>query len=526
MSCIVVPDTGLKLVDGSVVILAKYPGTKWILHQGWYTYQGNQYNGWYFCSIPAQVTLPVNDEDLRMLTLVSSDNGGPSCPPGPYPPTPPCPPGPHHPGDFAKELDRAWISVETIAERDYLNTRLLPNGKIVRVNNVMGVPKYYRWNQVTQTWDNETFGIDTTNFMRTEDAEQYIESTVDSILPDKLEPIEKSISELKTSTESEFKKIDEEISAIESDISEIQDSMGNVKPTTTETVSMAKDIISTVDIGNIKRGDLINISETPTLQKFLEKLLTKDSPAEVTQPYITVELENAGPKEVGTVFTPKYTVTLHPGTYSDNIQGKQPTNVSANYFNIYDSNGSHYTVTDRDSTGNSKNELVSSASAVGEFESFTVTETTNYTITATIEYTDGAIPTTYLMNPDPDNQIKSGVVTKVSASVTGYIPGYYGAMEDKSDAIDLELINKLGNKFVPNKEKSLTIPVPAGSLRTVIAIPSGSPSIKSISSAEEGGIEITDSFLVFNVVGSYDFTVYVKDLAVPQNDSTEYTVEF
>ena len=65
-----------------------------------------------------------------------------------------------------------------------------------------------------------------------------------------------------------------------------------------------------------------------------------------------------------------------------------------------------------------------------------------------------------------------------------------------------------------------------GSLRTVIAIPSGSPSIKSISSAEEGGIEITDSFLVFNVVGSYDFTVYVKDLAVPQNDSTEYTVEF
>ena len=103
MDKLVVPGTGVELVDGSIVILARFPGTKWIVHNGWYNYQGAQSIGWYFCAIPSQTVLPVSDEDLKLLTVVSD---GSSCPCPPYPPpfppaplleSPPLPPAPSVP---------------------------------------------------------------------------------------------------------------------------------------------------------------------------------------------------------------------------------------------------------------------------------------------------------------------------------------------------------------------------------------------------------------------------------------------
>ena len=155
MNCIHIPGSNQVLYDGSIVILANYHNTKWIVHEGWYTYNGKQCHGWYFCEIPSQTILPVNEDDLKTLTIV--DNGC-GCPPGP--PMPPMPDRPFTP-QMAWELDRAWISVPTIAHRDNLNKRFLPDGKIVRVDEVTpGVPGYFRWDQVSQTWVDETFGID------------------------------------------------------------------------------------------------------------------------------------------------------------------------------------------------------------------------------------------------------------------------------------------------------------------------------------------------------------------------------
>lgn len=225
-NCLVVPDTGIQIVDGTIVILARFPGTKWIVHNGWYSYQGKQYMGWYFCSIPAQTIIPVNDEDLRLLTVVSSD-GGESCPPGPYPPPcppypPPCPPypppfvpgPPPHCGinftpQMADELDRAWITVETIAQRDKLNTRLLPNGKIVKVNNVSGSVKYYSWNQATMVWDEETFGINPDNFVTHEELQGAVD---DAVLKTDLSPaIEKTINNSVSVQKTIRQLVDEEI---------------------------------------------------------------------------------------------------------------------------------------------------------------------------------------------------------------------------------------------------------------------------------------------------------------------------
>lgn len=173
MNSLIVPETGVQIVDGTIVMLSRFPGTKWIVHNGWYTYNSQQAMGWYFSSIPSQTIMPVTDDDLRLLTVVGTDCGC-HCPPTPSP-TPPHPgPGPKPKPPLTDKqleiLNRSWITVDTIAERDKLfEDDLVINGRIVRVNQTVDSPKYYRWNLVTETWDVETFGIDTSTFVSQSD---------------------------------------------------------------------------------------------------------------------------------------------------------------------------------------------------------------------------------------------------------------------------------------------------------------------------------------------------------------------
>lgn len=187
MNSFVVPGTGITVTDGSVVMLSRFPGKKWIAHYGWYKYSGQQMMGWYFCSIPENSIIPMNDMDANTLTVVSS-NGTCPCPsltPSPSPsPVPPCPnPGDHNPfSDQDKwELDRAFITVNTIAERDALNARLLPDGKLVRVNNDGDSPAYFRWNQVTQVWEEEFFGISVDGTALTEERAKELFAEQDEV---------------------------------------------------------------------------------------------------------------------------------------------------------------------------------------------------------------------------------------------------------------------------------------------------------------------------------------------------------
>lgn len=99
--CIRIPNSELKLIDGNIVILHRFPNTKWIVHNGWYTYQCKQYNGWYLTSIPAGTVIPLSESDLMNLTVTSNnrEDCNPSCPPYPgsgwdCPCPPPGPPGP------------------------------------------------------------------------------------------------------------------------------------------------------------------------------------------------------------------------------------------------------------------------------------------------------------------------------------------------------------------------------------------------------------------------------------------------
>lgn len=195
MNYISVLGTGTKLFDGTVVALAKYPGTKWIVRQGWFSYQGQQRNGWYFCSISTHTTIPVSNEDLLTVTVISYDGCG-CCPPTP------CPPGPTGPPPMGNlfsdkdkfQVDRSFVSVDTIAERDYLlQNQLIPDGKIVKVNQTKQGTMYFTWNQVLSQWEEETFGINTDKFVTNEGLETKITETIKS--SDEVKTVIKEVSQ-------------------------------------------------------------------------------------------------------------------------------------------------------------------------------------------------------------------------------------------------------------------------------------------------------------------------------------------
>lgn len=173
-------DSGIQIVDGSIVILARFPGTKWVVHKGWYAYQENQYNGWYLSSIPSQTTMPLLDSDLIGIVVVGGEC---SCPDQPFPS--PCPPRPGGGGmspEMTWELNRAWITVDTLEQLSRLNRRLVPDGKIVRVNDTGdGIAKYYRYDQAKSIWTEEYFGIDTTNFVSKDDLVQEVKDQLDNV---------------------------------------------------------------------------------------------------------------------------------------------------------------------------------------------------------------------------------------------------------------------------------------------------------------------------------------------------------
>jgi len=167
---IIIPGTQQKVYEGSVVMLHRLPNLRWILHNGYFNYNGRKQKGWYFSSIPSDTTMPVFNEDLVAMTVIDGgEEPGPGPfppgpipppPPGPFPPCPPVPiPVPFTPQD-KKQLDAAMITVENLTERDKLSRRGLTNGKVVRVNDIdsQGSVEYYSWNAETSTWEEASLG--------------------------------------------------------------------------------------------------------------------------------------------------------------------------------------------------------------------------------------------------------------------------------------------------------------------------------------------------------------------------------
>ena len=147
---IIIPGTQQKVYEGSIVVLNRLPGLKWIIHCGYYEYNGRKQKGWYFASIPSDTTMPVFKEDLVAMRVIDESGDHPEPHPHPHPPIPPHPPAPIpviFTPDDKKMIERSMITVPSLEERDKLGNKHLINGKVVRVNDDEGQVEYYEWNK-------------------------------------------------------------------------------------------------------------------------------------------------------------------------------------------------------------------------------------------------------------------------------------------------------------------------------------------------------------------------------------------
>ena len=153
-----IPETNQIVYEGDVVQLNEYPDVNFITGYDWYTYNNRNYKGWYFVSTTTNAVVPANTVDLSLLTVVSSSHQSSVVPVLP-PPCPPFPPGPYPYPDINKAiLDRTYITVETIAQRNSLDDAMLINGRICRVNHdMLGNLAYYEWDAKTLTWKDLRF---------------------------------------------------------------------------------------------------------------------------------------------------------------------------------------------------------------------------------------------------------------------------------------------------------------------------------------------------------------------------------
>lgn len=145
---IVVPNTNIRIYEGDYVKISGRPRLKFITHCGWYIYQGAQNYGWYFEGLKEGEIIPVTTIDLKLCTLTEVKTQGSNLNDGKtvnYT-------RPFTEAD-AELLNRTFITLDTIAQRDNLDPTKLINGRIVRINDVGGAPAYYIWNSTTSEWE-------------------------------------------------------------------------------------------------------------------------------------------------------------------------------------------------------------------------------------------------------------------------------------------------------------------------------------------------------------------------------------
>ncbi len=150
---LVIPGTNIRLYDGDIIKISGKPRIKWVVHAGWYIYEGNQNFGWYFTSIKNGDILPASAIDLTLCTLDTVKTQGSRITDGKVV---------NYTRPFtladADVLNRTFITVDTIEQRDNLDPNKMIDGRLLRVNDVGGVPMYYRWDSTEKSWVKEDFG--------------------------------------------------------------------------------------------------------------------------------------------------------------------------------------------------------------------------------------------------------------------------------------------------------------------------------------------------------------------------------
>lgn len=241
-------------------------------------------------------------------------------------------------------------------------------------------------------------------------------------------------------------------------------------------------------------------------------IYVKEKQPTVTQPHVSVTLNQAKAYEVGTSVTPSYTASLNPGKYEFN-PNNGATGITASSWEITDTAGH------------------TASTNTGTFDAITVADGMNYSITAKANYADSPnAPLTNLGNAaDASKKILAGSKSATSGKITGYRNSFYGTMTEANDApasADIRKLTVSGKALAKGNTFKITITNTAK--RIVIAIPATLGGI-AVAYDEGMGADVTASFAAtqVDVEGANGYTaaaykVYVAPAAY--SGTVHYTV--
>lgn len=270
---------------------------------------------------------------------------------------------------------------------------------------------------------------------------------------------------------------------------------------TDENVTMTDDFTATVNIGTFtvpSSGSGTIAAQGKTLKEFLSGLFAKAKDPNVTQPSVSISLTGAGAKEVGSEFTPSYSVTFKAGSY----QYGPATGVTATY--AVSDTASH-----------------AATEASGSFAKFTVADTTNYKVSVVATHTAGVAPKNNLGTPVDSKKIVAGTKNASSGTVTGYRNSFWGGVKSKEGTPTSAIIRGLAGKKNGSISAGNTgdAQESVGDMRVIIAVPAPR-TINSIKDVNGLNAEAFSAFthITVNVEGANGYTaksynVYYKDNA-------------
>lgn len=287
---------------------------------------------------------------------------------------------------------------------------------------------------------------------------------------------------------------------------------------TDENIILADDYTFTVPVGTVTidgTGSTVVPAQGKTLKEFLGSLFAKAKDPSITQPSVSISLTGAGAKEVGTSFTPSYSVSFNAGSY----QYGPATGITATY-SVNDNDNPKHT-----STAASGNFTVDEKAY-----SFTVGDSTNYKVSVTATHTEGAVPKNNLGSEVPGKKIASGTKTADSGTVTGYRNSFWGSVTSKDGTPTSAVIRGLSGKKNGAISAGFTgdASEAEGAMRVIIAVPSPR-TITSIKDVNGLNAEAFSAFthITVNVEGAngYEaktYNVYYKDNAAANDKANKW----
>lgn len=244
-----------------------------------------------------------------------------------------------------------------------------------------------------------------------------------------------------------------------------------------------------------------------TLLAALNEILATAKDPTVTQPSVSISLTDAKAYEVGTEFTPSYSVSFNAGSY----QYGPATGITATY--AISDTASHTATT-----------------TSGSFAKFTVGDNTNYKVSVTATHTAGAVPKNNLGSEVPGKKIAAGTKSANSGAVTGYRNSFWGSVTSKdgtpTSAVIRGLSGKKNGAIAAGNTGDASEAV--GAMRVIIAVPAPRTitSIKDVNGLNaEAFSAFTHTTVNVEGVNGYEaktYNVYYKDNAAANDKANKW----